>query len=120
MHPIEKKICVVTGAQGWLGRCVVRHFEGQGWIVRQIVRRPQGSHDGFQWTLGEALPDRALAGAAAVIHAAYDFASPGWREIQMRNVEGSRLVFRSAAEAGIAKIIFVSSMAAFAGCRSLY
>jgi nucleoside-diphosphate-sugar epimerase len=43
-----------------------------------------------------------------------------WNEIVAVNVAGSRKVLEAAREAQISKIIFISSISAFDGCRSLY
>jgi nucleoside-diphosphate-sugar epimerase len=43
-----------------------------------------------------------------------------WDEIRAVNVDGSRKLFEAARAAGVAKIIFISSISAFDGCRSLY
>jgi nucleoside-diphosphate-sugar epimerase len=56
----------------------------------------------------------------AVIHCAYDFRPVGWKEIYRVNVEGSTRLFRAAKDAGVDRIIFISSISAFDGCSSLY
>ena len=50
----------------------------------------------------------------ALIHAAWDFADP---EV---NVGGSMRLFDAAKAAGIPRIVFISSLSAFEGCRSRY
>ena len=54
------------------------------------------------------------------MHCAYDFQPLGWKEIHAVNVDGTRKLFRAARAAGIAKIVCLSSISAFDGCRSLY
>jgi nucleoside-diphosphate-sugar epimerase len=54
------------------------------------------------------------------VHCAYDFTSLRWDEIRAVNVEGSRKLFEAARAADVGKIIFISSISAFDGCRSLY
>lgn len=51
---------------------------------------------------------------------AYDFSATGWQEIERVNIEGSRRLFAAAGEAEVARIVLVSTIAAFPGARSLY
>jgi nucleoside-diphosphate-sugar epimerase len=44
----------------------------------------------------------------------------GWEEITAVNVQGSRKILEAARTANVPKIIFVSSISAYDGCRSLY
>jgi nucleoside-diphosphate-sugar epimerase len=43
-----------------------------------------------------------------------------WKEIRAVNVEGSRKILEAMRAAKVPKIIFISSISAFDGCRSLY
>ena len=60
------------------------------------------------------------AGVDALIHAAYDWRPLGWEAIHATNVAGSVRLLRAAMENGVRHAVFISSMSAFAGCRSLY
>jgi nucleoside-diphosphate-sugar epimerase len=117
-------LCLVTGARGWLGRCVAAHFRGAGWRVRELTRTPsaesveRGETAVFQ--LGEAVSSDRLAGANALVHCAYDFQERKWPAIEARNVSGSARLFEAARTAGIGRLVCISTMSAFPGCRSLY
>jgi nucleoside-diphosphate-sugar epimerase len=63
---------------------------------------------------------RVLAGVSALVHCAYDFAPLRWDEIEKINVAGSERLLAGARQAGVEKTVFISSLSAFAGCRSLY
>ncbi len=108
---MSTKICAITGAGGWVGGCVARHFRGHGWEVRGLTRDA-----GF--TLGGAVP--SLAGVHTLVHCAWDFAPLRWEEIEAVNVEGSRRLLVAAREAGVERLVFISTMSAFIGCCSLY
>src|ERR1019366_4552823 len=73
-----------------------------------------------KFQLGGEVSPASLAGVDALIHCAYDFKPLREDEIRSVNVEGSRKILAAAQSAGIPKIIFISSISAFDGCRSLY
>jgi nucleoside-diphosphate-sugar epimerase len=61
-----------------------------------------------------------LQGHWGLIHRAYDFSQLRWRDIFGVNVRGSEFLLRAAQQAGVRRIVFLSSISAFEGCRSLY
>ncbi len=61
-----------------------------------------------------------LSGVTALVHCAYDFTPLTWEELAAVNIEGSKKVIQAAKAAKVPKIIFISSISAFDGCRSLY
>jgi nucleoside-diphosphate-sugar epimerase len=109
----------ITGAHGWLGSCLVRHFRAAGWKTCGLVRRPRDEGEA-PFALGDEIPPGALEGARALVHAAYDFAPRTWPELERVNVRGSEKLFRAATAAGVEKIVFISTMSAFPAARSLY
>jgi nucleoside-diphosphate-sugar epimerase len=56
----------------------------------------------------------------ALIHCAHDFTARTASESNRLNYQGSQKLFRAAEAAGVAKVIFISSMAAYDGCISHY
>jgi nucleoside-diphosphate-sugar epimerase len=56
----------------------------------------------------------------SLIHAAYDFNPLSREAIWDRNVKGSVNLFKQARAEGVESVVFISSMSAFEGCRSLY
>jgi dihydroflavonol-4-reductase len=120
--------CLVTGGTGLVGNNVVRLLLNRGRRVRVLVRPDGGSAGkplaGLQIDraaaalLDEAGMQRAVDGAACVVHSAA-VVHVGWRHLdEMRrvNVEGTRIVARAARRAG-ARLIHVSSVDAL-GLRS--
>jgi nucleoside-diphosphate-sugar epimerase len=107
------KICAITGASGWVGSCVARHFRVHGWQVRELTRAAG-------YTLDAEVPAGLLDGVTALVHCAYDFSPLRREEIDAVNVAGSRRLFEAARTAGVRRLVFISTMSAFEGCRSLY
>jgi nucleoside-diphosphate-sugar epimerase len=99
---------------------VKNFFTAQGWEIFELTRRPKPGSRAFQFQLGEDLSPELLSGVSALVHCAYDFTPLHWDEIVAVNVEGSRKVLQAARTANVSKIIFISSISAYHGCRSLY
>jgi nucleoside-diphosphate-sugar epimerase len=59
-------------------------------------------------------------GVTALVHCAYDFKPLRWDEIHRVNVVGTQKLFQAARAAGVGKIICISTISAYDGCRSLY
>ena len=73
-----------------------------------------------RFALGEAIPSGLFDEVDALVHCAYDFSVSGWDEIRRVNVDGSIALLQAAKDAGVGRLVFISSMSAFPGCRSLY
>jgi dihydroflavonol-4-reductase len=106
----------VTGANGFIGQNVVRHFRDAGWTVRAIVR--PGSRDGVPSGVELIATDlvaadliRAAAGAEVIVHAAGRTRGATDRQFRAANIEVTRQVARAAVELG-ARLVHVSSQAA--------
>jgi len=114
----ESSTCLVSGAGGYLGACVKNALAQRGWRAIELTRHP-GPHSGAPpFRLGEDVP--TLPAGAALVHCAYDFTLRNWQDLHRVNVAGSEKLFRAARDAGIKNLLYISSVAAFAGCRSLY
>jgi len=118
--------CAVTGTTGYVGSRISEYLAGHGWTVFEFARRPshhspQGSiHVPFQLESPVEPAIFQVNGIRVLIHCAYDFQLVKWDEIHRVNVDGSIRLLQAAHEAGVDKIIFISSISAFEGCRSLY
>lgn len=114
---------LVTGATGHLGNVLVRELTARGEKVRILVL-PNESLRSLTGVLVEVITgdilDRevlriAMRGVKKVFHLAGVIAiRPGYEDIMQRvNVEGTRNVTQAALEAGIEKLVHVSSIHAF-------
>jgi nucleoside-diphosphate-sugar epimerase len=118
-EPILKPVCAVTGSNGYVGSCVKSYFAAHGWEVVELVRLPAGpAVRTFQ--LGADISGAALVGVDALVHCAYDFKPLRWRDLQAVNVAGTAKLFEVARGAGVEKIVCLSTISAYEGCRSLY
>ncbi|MGA8745679.1 MAG: NAD-dependent epimerase/dehydratase family protein [Solirubrobacterales bacterium] len=115
----------VTGGTGFIGGEVVRQLRARGDQVSCLVRSREKSGpladlgcELVPGDLGDAKAIRAgMEGSEAVIHAAavYEVGIPASQRAAMReaNVGGTERVLGAALEAGIAKVVYVSTVGAF-------
>jgi nucleoside-diphosphate-sugar epimerase len=115
-----QQTCLVTGAGGYLGSRVKIVLEQRGWRVVELTRNPAPGSSAVQFQLGGEVSPAVFAGAKALVHCAYDFEQLSWADIHRVNVAGSEKVLRAAREAKVENLIYISTISAFEGCRSLY
>jgi nucleoside-diphosphate-sugar epimerase len=116
----ETKICALTGANGFVGSRLRDHLQRHGWRVVSWTRQPQPGADSVAFLLGQPIDPNQLKGVDALVHCAYDFGPLHWEDISSTNVAGSQKLFAAARDAGVRSVVFISSLSAFPGCRSLY
>jgi nucleoside-diphosphate-sugar epimerase len=116
-----KTTVAVTGASGYVGSMLARHFGDAGWTVTRMLRSAHGAGD-VPFRLGdEVSPDVFRVGQVhALVHCAYDFRPVNRADIRRTNVEGSRKLLTAAQAGGVERIAVMSSISAFEGCRSEY
>jgi dihydroflavonol-4-reductase len=111
---------LVTGGTGFLGAHIVRALVRRGERPRCLVRATSDRRN-LEGLPVEIVPgdltdaaslNRATKGVASVFHCAADYRlyvrDP--RETYANNVEGTRNVLRAAAEAGVARVVYTSSV----------
>jgi nucleoside-diphosphate-sugar epimerase len=117
---LQKRV-VITGATGYVGSRIARMLEADGWQVVRLSRsRGSQSPDLIPFRLGDELDPRTLTGCGALVHCAYDFRPASPAEIHRVNVVGSLRLLQAARRAAIGRVVFISSVSAFPGCRSVY
>ncbi len=116
----EKRTCAITGSNGYVGGCVKNYFAANGWEILELTRQPRPGTRAVKFRLGEEISPAGLAGVTALVHCAYDFQPVRWNEIRTVNAGGTEKLFAAARAAGVGKIICISSISAYDGCRSLY
>ncbi len=115
---------LVTGATGFIGAAVTRALLRRGYQVRVLVR-PGARLDNLagldvETALGDLRAPATLApavsGCRGLIHAAADYRL-GARDpdtLYRTNVDGTVALLRAAAEAGVGRIVYTSSVATLA------
>ncbi|MGE4220593.1 MAG: hopanoid-associated sugar epimerase [Alphaproteobacteria bacterium] len=112
---------LLTGATGFVGAAVLRKLVAAGEAVRALTRPGSDRRNlaGIECEVVEGdLTDpaslrRAVAGCAGLMHVAADYRLwvPDPRVLYRANVDGTRDLLRAAAEAGIGRIVYTSSVA---------
>lgn len=118
------KRVLVTGANGFIGGALCRHLQECGWKVRGSVRRdttmaPKGSEtvvtgdidDTTDWTPGLEGVD-SVVHCAARVHVNNETAADPLSAFRGVNVDASRRLAEQAAEAGVRRFVFLSSIGA--------
>jgi nucleoside-diphosphate-sugar epimerase len=120
----NQRTCLITGSRGYLGNSVKTKFQQAGWNVIELIRKPtpEEVRDGraVQFRLGDEISAGLLPRADVLVHCAHDFTLYDWKKIHAINVLGAEKLFEAARAAGVSRPIFISSMSAFEGCKSLY
>jgi dihydroflavonol-4-reductase len=117
----------LTGGTGYIGGALARRLRERGDDVRALVRRdaPALSAIGCELVQGD-LADKAaiasgLSGCDAVLHvaASYEVGVPASRhaDIYDTNVRGTERVMRAALSAGVSRVVYISTCAAFGNTR---
>lgn len=115
------KQCAVTGAAGFVGGEIARHFAGNGWRVLHLGRRrPAGEGTFVPYDLLADPENLPWAEIDVLVHCAWDLGLKHWEEIERVNVQGSIRLLQAAHAHGVARVVFISSFSSFEGCRSLY
>lgn len=121
-HPASGLVVAVTGPTGDIGRPFIRELERTPEVgeVRAMARRPfDPAEHGWRkatYRRGDVLDSAALAelveGVDVVVHLAFIIMGGG-EEARRINLEGSRAVFDAAVGAGVQRLVYTSSVAAY-------
>ncbi|MDW8310394.1 MAG: NAD(P)-dependent oxidoreductase [Verrucomicrobiales bacterium] len=114
------RVCALTGGSGYVGSRLAAALQRAGWEVVHWTRRVGPAGRTVSFRLGEEVEAAKLAGVEALIHCAYDFGLHRWRDIYAVNVVGSERLLAAARQAQVRRIICISTISAFPGCRALY
>lgn len=87
-----------------------------------LGRRPSGlsgvAH--ARLLLGEGVSPELLRGFDALVHCAWDFRQRTWQDIERLNVGGAAKIFEAAGEAGVGRVVHISTVSAAGSPRSMY
>jgi nucleoside-diphosphate-sugar epimerase len=112
---------LITGVTGFVGSALVHRLSADGFVVRGAVRREVVSSGSFEPVMVDAIDGmtewvNALTGVDAVVHLAArvhvmdEPEADALEAFRRVNVEGTLRLARHAAEAGVRRFVFVSSV----------
>lgn len=124
MHPVDesRRLILLTGASGFVGRECALSLDRAGWRVRCAVRanNPLAGISAHLCPVGDIGPytdwSKALSGIHTVVHLAArvhvmrEVATDSLAAFRTINVEGTGNLARQAAAAGVRRLVFLSSV----------
>lgn len=119
-----RPLVALTGGTGFVGRATLAALTRAGIEVRALARTVPADRGGAEWVQGDLSDTAALArlvrGAEAVIHVAGLTTAPDTAAFEAANVAGTLNVVKAATEAGVPRLVCVSSLAAREPSLSTY
>lgn len=114
----------LTGGTGFVGQAVLDEAARRGLRIRALARREQAPRAGVEWLRGDLADKDALKalveGADAVLHVAGVVNTPDPMGFHLGNVAGTEALVGAAGDAGVKRLVFVSSLAAREPGLSVY
>lgn len=114
----------ITGAGGFLGNELIRHFTDKGWNVKALVRTiPKKAPKNVTYVtydLTKRITETSLKGCDFVVHAAYIKQDTTHPDAMDQNVVAAKDILSAAKLAGVKKLLFMSSMSAHKDALSVY
>ncbi len=114
---------LVTGASGLVGSHLIRQLVKEGKSVRALYRSSIPDIEGVEWFKADILDvvslEEAMVGIQQVYHCAavVKFSARHKKALLNTNIEGTTNVVNACINAGISKLLFVSSVAALGRIR---
>jgi nucleoside-diphosphate-sugar epimerase len=125
--PGRRRVVAITGGTGYLGSAFAHAFVEMGDEVRVLSRNgPRQATDGvthvpFDLAAADSnVIEGGLDGVDVLVHAAHDFSPRAPRRAPNVNVAGSKALLDAARTREVDRVLYVSSVAAFPGARSVY
>ena len=112
---------IVTGASGYVGSQVIKKLRDKGYSTVSMNRTIKDEDDPSvkSYSLGGDIDESIFKDADVLIHCAFDFNEKNKLINSNCNVVGSENLFKIANKYKI-KIIYISTISAFEGCKSYY
>ena len=116
----------VTGGTGFIGRALLRRLLADSAQVRALARPSRRADELEAWGAevirgdlsDPAAVERAVADAEVVYHAAAKLNPPGARaEFFEANVRGTERVLQACLQAGVGRVVYLSSLAVYGPVR---
>ena len=114
----------ITGASGFLGGELIRHFTDKGWKVKALVRTvPKTTQKNVTYAaydLTKEIAKGSLKGCDFVVHTAYIKQDSEHPDAMNQNVVAAKNILAAAKSADVKKLLFMSSMSAHEDALSVY
>jgi nucleoside-diphosphate-sugar epimerase len=118
----DRKAVAVTGANGYVGSIIAAALRDEAEVL-SLCRAPRDDNQiafefgGDMDMLARRLREHRVT---HLVHAAWDMRASTAKEAERICVKGSQALLAAAREAGVEKLIFISSISAFRSARSTY
>jgi uncharacterized protein YbjT (DUF2867 family) len=113
---VSAALVAVTGGTGFVGKATLKALERAGFAVRALARKVPPSAGTVDWIEGDLADHDALArlvaDAEAVIHIAGLTTATDPAHFESANVAGTLAVVEAATNAGVPRLVHVSSLSA--------
>lgn len=111
----------VSGANGYIGKALVKELNDKNISTVEFVRLPKGITNQAKFSISDSgleIDESSLSKVNIFIHCAWSLAGKSEVEAKKNIAASERLVMLCKAKN--IKLIFISSMASFDGCKSIY
>tara|TARA_B100001093_G_scaffold516679_1_gene596032 strand:- start:316 stop:1152 length:837 start_codon:yes stop_codon:yes gene_type:complete len=114
----------IVGSSGFVGSNILKSLENsENEIILfdrniSVINNTDNQHVSF--TLENIDKTTSIPNIDCLIFCAYDFKKKGWDQIKKTNVDGTIAFINKIKKKYDSKIIYISSLSAFEGCKSLY
>lgn len=121
----KSPVIVITGAGGFLGTELTKHFQDKDWTVRALVRNAQkyqsdGGVEYHEYDLSKPLDKTLIKGSDYLVHAAYIKYDSRHQDALAVNVRAAKQLLDASHKYGLSKNLFMSSMSAHDEAESVY
>lgn len=120
----KKKICIITGSNGYLGSYLEKFFKKKNWKVYGTTSNKALLHKKklifFDLASQSFEKTNLLKNCDLLIHCAYDLNTRNINESNKVNYQGSKFLFSLAKKNNVKKIINISTLSSFIGAKSIY
>lgn len=122
---MPKPTIAITGASGFVGTELVRHFTNKGWRVIALVRQPAAHKPGPSlsyavYDISKPLDKTVLQDIDYIVHTAYIKQDRQHADALEVNVAGAKRLIEASDTKRLKKRVFISSMSAHKSATSVY
>jgi nucleoside-diphosphate-sugar epimerase len=120
---MKKPSCAVTGSNGYVGSYIVNRLLAEEKFIVYEVGRKRKNFSVYDFIFHDLKGGNDFSKFKEIdilIHCAYDFSLTSFKDINNINIKGTLELFSHAAQMGVKRILFISSMSSFDEAKSNY